>query len=410
MVAVSKRKILLASLIIAVVILSFAIGFLTYPEERVQPSLLPLPTLQPKLPTPTREGGELVPSPKPTPVPAPSPTPPPKQAEAPAPVPEEAPAGTMLEVVGRMIIYVAQISMEVGDVEYAANQIQSIAERAGGFVQRISITGELKKSGVITIRVPQDKFYEVIRQIERLGNVTDKQISGEDVTEQYIDLEARLRNAEKEEERLLAILEMATDVDDVLKVEKELMRVREVIESLKAQLLYLKRRVEYSTISVFLEEPARPPMILNVRVVDITSSRATIKWTTDVPSSSLVEYGETEEYGSEIYYPEPVKEHSVTIKGLKDSTTYHFRVKSTAYGETAVSEDYTFTTKAKPWIRVPEVDWGGAIERGIWGFLVLAQALITLIVFLAPLSVIFGAPAYYLYKRRKQAKEKSEEG
>jgi len=404
------KALLIAAILLAVVVLSLAIGFLTYPEERVslpptmvpspkvEPSLAPLSTPMPTPPAETEVGGTPIPSPTPYPEYSVS-TPSSYESK---PIIEPSP----MELVERMVIYTAQISIEVEDVEAAIYKIQSIAEGSGGFVQTISISGEERKSGLITIRVPEDKFYEVLKQIESVGNVTNKEVSGEDVTEKYIDLEARLRNAKREEEHLLAILDKATDVDDILKVEKELMRIRETIETLEGQLRYLERRVEYSTISVFLEEKAKPPVISNVKVVEVSTTKATIEWTTDVPSTGLVEYGTTKSYGYEVYDPKLVKEHSITITGLRDSTTYHFRVKSTAYGKTATSSDYTFTTESEPWIKIPEIDWGYPIERGLWGFLVLAQVLITLFVFFTPLLLIIGPPIYYLYRRRVRSKSK----
>ncbi len=395
----------------AIFVVSMAIGFLTYPEEGaylaptrqkpqvVEPSFAPMPT-----PPAETKGTAGAPVPSPTPYPEPTAAPAQPYYES-RPVAEPSP----LEIAERMVIYTAQISIEVDDVQSAAYRIQSIAEGSGGFIQRVSISGEERKSGFITIRVPQDKFYDVLRQIEEVGNVTNKEISGEDVTEKYIDLEARLKNVKREEERLLEILDKATDVNDILKVEKELMRVRETIETLEGQIRYLERRVEYSTISVYLEEIAKPPVISDVKVVDVSTSRVTIEWTTDVPSTSLVEYGTTKAYGYEACDPRLVKEHSITITGLRDSTTYHFRVKSAAYGKTATSKDYTFTTESEPWIKIPEIDWGYPIERGLWGLLVLAQVLVTLFVFFAPLLVIIGPPVYYFYRRKVRDKETSKE-
>lgn len=408
-----KRKVLLLIIVfLALIALSLIIGFLTYPEE-LRPSIFAPQTtpatLQPKRGVPETPIPTPMPTP-PSPMPSPRPQPAEKAPEAVQPPEIKAEAEfSKLELIGRMIIYTARVSMEVEDVEAAVNEIQSIAEGLGGFVQRIAVSSGARKSGVITIRVPQERFYHALDLVRRIGNVTDMEVSGQDVTEQYIDLEARLRNAEMEEERLLAILEKATDVEDMLKIEKELMRVREMIESIKGQLQYLERRVQYSTISVYLEERAKPPVISNVRVVEVTTSKAVIEWTTDVPSTSLVEYGPTKSYGYEVYDSKLVKEHSLTISGLKDSTTYHFRVKSTAYDKTATSGDYTFTTKAEPWVKIPDIDWGHPIERGIWGFLVLAQFLVTILVFLAPFALIFGPPIYYFYKRRQGFRESSEQ-
>ncbi|MEM3444642.1 MAG: S8 family serine peptidase [Thermoplasmata archaeon] len=88
-----------------------------------------------------------------------------------------------------------------------------------------------------------------------------------------------------------------------------------------------------------------PPVISNVAVTNITSNSATVLWTTDEPSSSIVEYGTTTSYGQTASGAGGVTSHSVLLSGLTASTTYHFRVKSVdAAGNTATSTDYTFTT------------------------------------------------------------------
>jgi predicted nuclease with TOPRIM domain len=85
-----------------------------------------------------------------------------------------------------------------------------------------------------------------------------KNIKSEDVTEQYIDLKARLENAQREEKILLDFLNKATNVKDMLEIEKELSRIREQIEYYTGQLKYLESRIDYSTITIELSEP-RPP-------------------------------------------------------------------------------------------------------------------------------------------------------
>ena len=90
-----------------------------------------------------------------------------------------------------------------------------------------------------------------------------------------------------------------------------------------------------------------PPTISNVQVTDITETTATITWTTDEPADSVVEYGTTTNYGYTKSDSTLVTSHSITLTGLSPGTTYHFRVKSTdAAGNTAVSQDYTFTTQS----------------------------------------------------------------
>ena len=113
-----------------------------------------------------------------------------------------------------------------------------------------------RKNGEMTVRVPQKNFYSTIEQIETLGTVKSRQISGQDVTEEFIDLGARLDNLKKQETRLQEILKNATTVKDVLEVEHELERVRGEIERLTGRLNYLNQSIEMSTITVSAREPA----------------------------------------------------------------------------------------------------------------------------------------------------------
>lgn len=167
----------------------------------------------------------------------------------------EVPAG-IADILERKIISTASLSMEVKSVQVAISEITRIVQAGGGFISSSS-TYEIagRKNGEITVRVPQKNFYSAIEQIEALGTVKSKQISGQDVTEEFIDLDARLGNLKKQEARLSDILKTATTVKDVLEVERELERVRGEIERLTGRLNYLNQSVEMSTISVSASEP-----------------------------------------------------------------------------------------------------------------------------------------------------------
>ena len=164
---------------------------------------------------------------------------------------------TQMQTVGRMMIYTARLSLKVANVDSAIDSIYSIAQNLGGDVAGISTSREGgRKAGVITVRVPQEDFYTAIRTIENLGQAESKEVRGEDVTEKHVDLSARLSNLEKQEQRLKEILAIATTVEDVLKVESELNKVRLQIEQLTGQIQYLENRVELATITVLLGEEA----------------------------------------------------------------------------------------------------------------------------------------------------------
>ncbi|MDO9516996.1 MAG: DUF4349 domain-containing protein [Methanosarcinaceae archaeon] len=163
------------------------------------------------------------------------------------------------ESIERKVISTADLAIKVDDSAAAIDEIIKITEAAGGFVSSSSVYDSYyegdQKEGYATVRVPKDGFTSVIGDIETLGEVTSKTISGRDVTEEYIDLSARLGNLERQEERLVEILAMATTVEEVLDVERELGRIRGEIESLTGRLKYLNDKVDLSTITVRVSEP-----------------------------------------------------------------------------------------------------------------------------------------------------------
>jgi len=159
----------------------------------------------------------------------------------------------------RMVIYNGYISLETGDITGTLDRIRSLAERYGGYVAGTSrSTVGSQATADITIRIPQDKFRTSIQEIETYGKVLDERTTSEDVTERYIDLRARLKNLQIEEQSLSELLTKAKTVDEILRVEQELARVRGEIDSLQGQINYLERNVAMSLITVNLREPPPP--------------------------------------------------------------------------------------------------------------------------------------------------------
>jgi len=170
----------------------------------------------------------------------------------------EALAATTVSAIPRKVIMNANLTLEVKDFPAASSQIAAIARRHGGYVahSQIYLPTEGKQSGTVTIKVPQEKYGEALEQIKKLGKVVDLEESAEDVTEKFIDMDARLRNLKVEEERVLAILQRAGRLRDVLLVEERLSSVREKIETLEGQFRYLKFQIAMATIKVNLHERA----------------------------------------------------------------------------------------------------------------------------------------------------------
>ena len=188
-----------------------------------------------------------------------------------------------LDTAQRQVISQASVSMGVDEVPVAVAQVRTTAESLGGFVGQLSSSGgPERQQSTMTIRVPQAEFFTALEHIKSLGKVRSENVGSEDVTERFIDLEARLRSALREEESLLSLLERANQVSEILTIERELSRVRSDIERAQGQLNFLERRVDLSTITVSLFPPdaevAEPPSgSLTIEVSDVSRSVEGIK-------------------------------------------------------------------------------------------------------------------------------------
>jgi hypothetical protein len=158
----------------------------------------------------------------------------------------------------RMIVRTGDMSLVVADVITARDDIAKLAARFDGYVVSSSISGEeAEMRGQISIRVPDEKFDQALTELRGMAvRVKSENTSSQDVTEEYIDLQARLNNAEATEKQYLALLDKATNVEDILKIYDNLSQVRQQIEQIKGQMQYLERTAAMSIISVSLEPQA----------------------------------------------------------------------------------------------------------------------------------------------------------
>ena len=195
------------------------------------------------------------------PMSAPSPLP------APAPVPGLArdAAGTAESTQGsssnlpetdRKIIRTGQITLEVADIGKAMDEVAAIANDLGGYVVSSNRSGnEDNNSGRVSIRVPANRFNDAFAKLRTIAvKVPYESTNSQDVTEEYMDLKARLRNLEATEAQFLSLLEKAKTVEEILKVQKELSNVRSEIERTKGRIQYLERTTDMSLIQVALQE------------------------------------------------------------------------------------------------------------------------------------------------------------
>ena len=161
-----------------------------------------------------------------------------------------------LAPLGPDIVKTASISIEVkkGGFETAFNVATTIAGRYGGYVQDSSMHGVKAKSGELTIRVPASAFDQAMNDLRGLGSVEGQSISGQDVTSQFVDLNARLRTWEAQEAVLLRLMRRATSIESTLRVQNQLQDVQFRIEQIKGQLRLLENQTSLATIDVSLRE------------------------------------------------------------------------------------------------------------------------------------------------------------
>jgi hypothetical protein len=163
-----------------------------------------------------------------------------------------------------MLIYTAQVTMAVFEVNESLNKVEAIARDLGGFLAR-------RDDRAITIRVPVARFDEALSRIEDAGDMLHRNVAVEDVTEEYLDLEIRLRNARAVRDRLEKLLEKAATVEESVLLEKELGRVAGEIERLEGRMKYLRDRAAFSTITVTFQPRPRES-------IDPSGARLPVSW------------------------------------------------------------------------------------------------------------------------------------
>lgn len=194
-------------------------------------------------------------------------------ADVPAPMGTSAPAapGTTSQTAGsydsdRMIIKSAEINLLVEQTDVAIDRLTQIVADYGGYIisSREWYTdwyGENFKHSTYTFAVPVDQFERALGRLRGIAiRVLNEQASGEDVTEEFVDLESRLRNLEATRDRIRTFLEQAKTVDEALEVNRELSEIDSQIEETKGRMNYLAGRAAYSTITATLE-PQLPDFV-----------------------------------------------------------------------------------------------------------------------------------------------------
>ena len=158
-----------------------------------------------------------------------------------------------------MVIRVGQAFIEVEKVDPAILRIRQLAAQVGGYIANSSVSGgrDQIRQATLELKIPASKYDQAVGDLSTIGKVETVNSTAEDVGEEFVDVTARVNNARRLEERLITLLSTRTGkLDEVLRVERELARVREEIERYEGRLRFLGARVATSTLTITVHEPA----------------------------------------------------------------------------------------------------------------------------------------------------------
>lgn len=159
--------------------------------------------------------------------------------------------GASKDVWDRKIIYTADLDVETKEMEALGRSIEGKLKELGGFVAEVSESRKVgdQRNSSWTLRIPVEKFSDFMQWIDSETLVVSKHVTSKDATEEFVDLQARLTNKRNSEKKLAAMLESrASELEEVLRVEKELDRMREEIERIEGRLRFLSERISLSTV------------------------------------------------------------------------------------------------------------------------------------------------------------------
>ena len=147
------------------------------------------------------------------------------------------------------------LSLEVQNVSVALEQTRALVIQYGGSITSSDSGNSFNRYANISALIPRDSFYELIGAVKNIATkVTNENINSNDVTEQFVDIEARLNVMKETEKRFITLLSETANVEEVMSVERELMRLRGEIDSLEGRMKYLSKTTDNSVLNIYMTE------------------------------------------------------------------------------------------------------------------------------------------------------------
>jgi hypothetical protein len=297
----------------------------------------------------------------------------------------------------RMVIRSGSMQLVVKDIAEAVKKISELAGNFGGYVVESTIQeSQSRQYGNISIRVLSARFDEALTALKAMAeDVKSENTSGEDVTEEYTDLDSKLRNLQAAEAQLLTLMARAGNVTEILEVQKELVSTRSEIEQIKGRMQYLEQSASLSLLRISLEQ--------SKLTIEFNATARNIKQGTKiyfVPTltGGFQPYSYEWDFGDGQTSTGGAPQHT-----YKKSGTYTVSLK--------VTDDHGYTTSFKRdnYITVLSGWEAGNTARSAWngfvGFMRFLVDLLTWIGIFSPVWIVILVILYFAWwRRRKKAK------
>jgi len=302
--------------------------------------------------------------------------------------------GPVISVPWRMIVRTGQMSIVVEDVTVAIERITELAQSTQGYVVSSNSWRDGERlRGIITIRVPTAEFTNILTKISSIAvEVSSQTTSSQDVTEEFVDLTAKLKNLEATEQQLLKIMEKAEKVEDILAIQRELTNTRQQIEQIKGRMQYLEQTSATYLIEVSLEQ-----------------SKLDAKFTVN---RRFIKSGEVVQFSSQVGGGFPPYSYSWDFgdgKTSNDASPLHKYRGSGDYTITLTITDdrgNSDTVTLSDYITVQPGWSAGNIAGNAWnGLASFGRVLLNIVIWLgifSPVWIIGGGIVYWLVRRRRK--------